>query len=64
MGIEDWGFWKGIFLSGGLSFEAEYLNGEKNDQGKIYWNNGQVSYEGEFLNDKMNVFGKQCDPYC
>ena len=35
-----------------LIFEGEYLNGERNGQGKEYDLNGNIIFEGEYLNGK------------
>ena len=45
--------------NGKLKFENEYLNGEKNGKGKVYYNgkgkeyydNGKLKFEGEYLYD-------------
>ena len=40
---------------GSLSFEGEYLNGERNGKGKEYdIHNGSLSFEGEYLNGVRN----------
>ena len=47
-------------VHGNLSFEGEYLNGERNGKGKEYndfCNN--ISFEGEYLNGKRNGKGKE-----
>ena len=49
---------KNIFMEK-LIFEGEYLNGEKNGKGKVYYNNGKLKFEGEYLNGKKNGKGKQ-----
>ena len=33
-----------------MSFEGEYLKGEKNGKGKEFYENGAPKYEGEYLN--------------
>ena len=44
-----------------LSFEGEYVNGEKNGKGNEYhrrnWKN-TLKFEGEQTNDKKNGYGK------
>ncbi len=46
-------------LNGNLKFEGEYLNGEKNGEGKEYDNN-RLIFEGEYLNgNKWNGKGKE-----
>ena len=43
-----------------LSFEGEYLNGERNGKGKEYhYINGQLSFEGEYFCDLKNGQGKE-----
>ena len=37
---------------GKLMYEGEYLNGEKNGQGKEYDNSGKLVFEGQYLNGK------------
>ena len=42
-----------------LSFEGEYLNGERNCNGKEYDNNGELKFEREYLNGERNCKGKE-----
>jgi len=53
--------WKyGIQYSNGkLEFEGEYLNGEKNGNGKEYNYNGKLVFEGEYINGKKNRMEKK-----
>ena len=44
-----------------LIFEGEYLNGERNGKGKVYWNDGELRFEGEYLKGKRNGKGKEYD---
>ena len=39
-----------------LEFEREYLNGERNGNGKEY-NYGKLEFEGEYLNGERNGKG-------
>ena len=39
---------------GKLMYEGEYLNGEKNGQGKEYDNSGKLVFEGQYLNGEKN----------
>ena len=42
-------------------FEGEYINGQRNGKGKIYFtfkNNPYLKFEGEFLNGKKHGKGK------
>ena len=56
------GFMKEFFDSGTLSFEGEYLNGERNGKGKEYDNNDRLfKFEGEYLDGKRNGKGKEYD---
>ena len=41
-----------------LSYESNYLNGEKNGQVKIYYNN-ILKFEGEYKNGRKNGMGKE-----
>jgi len=34
----------------GIGFEGEFLNGEKNGEGREYYGNGQLEFFGEYLN--------------
>ena len=43
-----------------LSFEGEYVNGERNGKGKDYFC-GELIFEGEYLNGKRNGKGKEYD---
>ena len=45
---------------GKITFEGEYINGERNGKGKIYENNKLV-FEGDFLNGKRNGKAKLFD---
>ena len=42
-----------------LSFEGEYLNGERNGKGKEYSYDGTIIFEGEYLHGKRNGKGKE-----
>ena len=42
-----------------LLFEGEYLNGERNGNGKDYFDNGKLYYEGEYSKGKMEGKGKE-----
>ena len=54
------GFIKEYFcLDGVLSFEGEYINGNKNRKGKEYDWNGRLIFEGEYLNGKRHGKGKE-----
>ena len=54
------GFIKEYFgLDGDLSFEGEYINGNKNRKGKEYDWNGRLIFEGEYLNGKRHGKGKE-----
>ena len=46
------GYKKEHWRNNKLSFEGEYLNGERNGEGKLY-NQGILIFEGEYLNGKM-----------
>ena len=46
---------------GKLMYEGEYLNGEKNGQGKEYDNSGKLVFEGQYLNGEKNGQGKEYD---
>jgi antitoxin component YwqK of YwqJK toxin-antitoxin module len=35
-----------------LIFEGEYLNGQRNDKGKEYYDNETLKFEGEYFNGK------------
>ena len=35
-----------------LEYEGKYVNGEKNGEGKEYFNNGSLKFKGEYLNGK------------
>ena len=37
---------------GKLTFEGEYINGERNGKGKEYYKNGKLLFEGEYLNGR------------
>ena len=37
---------------GKLMYEGDYLNGEKNGQGKEYNNSGKLVFEGQYLEGK------------
>ena len=37
------------YYKGKLSFEGEYLKGQKNGKGKEYYD-GELSFEGQYLN--------------
>ena len=46
--------------NGELIFEGEYLNGEKNGNGKEYdYNSGKLRFEGKYLNGEKNGKGKE-----
>ena len=45
-----------------LSFEGEYVNGERNGKGKDYFC-GELIFEGEYLNGKRNGKGKEYEGY-
>ena len=54
------GYIKEYFSKGKLSFECEYLNGERNGKGKEYhYSNEILEFEGEYLNGKRNGNGKE-----
>ena len=54
------GYKKEYDEKGKLTFEGEYLNGEKNGKGKEYdYNGNYVIFEGEYLNGKRNGKGKE-----
>ena len=38
-------------LSGELIFEGEYLNGKRNEKGKVYNRKGKLKYETELIDD-------------
>ena len=38
--------------NGKLGYEGEYLKGEKNGKGKIYYSNGNILFDGDFLKGK------------
>ena len=40
--------------NGKLSFEGEYLNGERNGLAKEFYYNGKLKFDGEYLNGKRN----------
>ena len=42
-----------------IIFEGEYLNGEKNGNGREYDGDGNVLFEGEYLNGKRNGKGNE-----
>ena len=42
-----------------MSYEAEYLNGQRNGKGKLYNYNGNLAYEGKFLNGQKHGKGKE-----
>ena len=42
-----------------LKFEGEYLNGEKNRQGKKYGYYGELIFKGEYKNGERNGKGKE-----
>ena len=53
------GYIKGYIYNNDYSiFEGEYLNGEKNGNGKEYFNS-VLQFEGEYLNDKRNKKGTE-----
>ena len=35
-----------------LTYEGEFLNGNKNGKGKEYFTDGKLKFQGEYLNDK------------
>ena len=37
-------------MYGNIIFEGEYLNGERNGEGKEYYSNRKLEFEGEYLN--------------
>ena len=44
---------KEYYSDGKLLFEGEYLNGQRNGEGKEYnFINGKLEFEGEYLNGK------------
>ena len=45
---------------GEFEFEGEYLNGERNGNGKEY-DDDELKFEGEYLNGKRNGKGKEYD---
>ena len=45
-----------------LTFEGEYLNGQKNGKGKKYYYNGKLEFEGEYLKGKKSGKGKEYYP--
>jgi len=49
------------YNSGILSFEGEYLYGERNGKGKEYDYNGILIFEGEYINGLRNGKGKNYD---
>ena len=56
------GFIKEYYYDGKLTFEGEYLNGEKNGIGKEYSIfNDKLVFEGEYLNGEKNGIGKEYD---
>ena len=44
-------------IIGNKIFEGEQLKGERNGEGKEYYDNGKLKFEGDFLNGKR-VYGK------
>ena len=48
--IKGKGYIKEYEYDNNLSFEGEYLNGERNGKGKEYDNSFQLLFEGEYLN--------------
>ena len=42
-----------------LIYEGEFLNGERNGKGKIFYQNGNIKYVGEFLHGKAHGVGKE-----
>ena len=57
---ENKGILKLLYYDNGkLSFEGEYLNGERNGIGKEYYDNGKLKFEGEYLNGERNGKGKE-----
>ena len=48
--------------NGILIYEGNYLNGERNGNGKEYYNNGKLKFEGVYLNGKRNE-GKEYDKH-
>ena len=42
-------------------FKGEYINGERNGQGKEYDEYGKLIFEGEYLNGERNGQGKEYD---
>ena len=40
-------------------FEGEYLNGERNGNGKEFYDDGKLKFEGEYLNGKRKGKGKE-----
>ena len=42
-----------FYLKNSIFFKGEYINGEKNGKGKLYYyNNHKLKFEGEYLNGK------------
>ena len=46
-----------------MEYEGEYLKGEKNGKGKIYYSNGNILFDGDYLNGKKNGKGKEYNSY-
>ena len=42
-----------------LTFEGEYLNGQRHGKGKEYYYDDILTFEGEYLNGKRNGKGKE-----
>ena len=53
------GLVKEYYKNNKLSFEGEYLNGEKNGKGKEYNDKGILVFDGEYLNGEINGKGKE-----
>ena len=47
--------------NGSVILEVEYLNGERNGQGREYDDKGNIIFEGKYLNGERNGFGKEYD---
>ena len=49
------GYVKEYFSEKVVSSEGQYINGEKNGEGKEYYFNGKLLFEGEYLNNRNLV---------
>ena len=47
------------YYGGAKCFEGEYLNGERNGEGKEFYENGKLLFEGEYLDGVRNGNGKE-----